>query len=177
MAMTYMTPAHRTLVDQTLVAVHNRTTELINAVNYAIGKNPPERTIEVVRQGQLGRDLELIVLYVEGHQVAATDVDPAIQRGFTLNIKGYHLLTGWQKTALGELIGEAYTRLLAPKDLMGTAEVQRAFGVKRPVSVFLTLSRFLFDRGNKVHEGCFGSLFSSSDNHYLDKHDLVKHVY
>jgi len=137
MAMTYMTPAHRTLVDQTLVAVHNRTTELINAVNYGLGKNPPERTIEAVRQGQLGRDLELIVSYVEGHQVAATDVDPAIQRvlrivyGFTLNIKGYHLLTGWQKTALGELIGEAYTRLIAPKDLMGTAEVQRAFGVKR----------------------------------------------
>lgn len=137
MAMTYMTPAHRTLVDQTLVAVHNRTTELINAVNYGLGKNPPERTIEMVRQGPLGRDLELIVLYVEGHQITATEVDPAIQRvlriiyGYTLNIKGYHLLVGWQKTPLGELIGEAYTRLIAPKDLMGTAEVQRVFGVKR----------------------------------------------
>lgn len=137
MAITYMTPAHRKLVNSTLVAIHNRATELINAVNYQLGKNPPERTIEASRLSHLGHDLELIVAYVEGHQVEVSEVDPAIQRvlriiyGYTLNLKGYHLLTGWQKTPLGELIGKAYTRMIPPKDLMGTAEVQRAFGVKR----------------------------------------------
>src|SRR5579859_965865 len=48
---------------------------------------------------------------------------------------------------------------------------------KGPVSAKRQLSRFPFQRGNKVHEVCFGSLFSSPDNHYLDKHALVKHVY
>jgi hypothetical protein len=137
MAITYMTPAHRTLVDSTLVAVHNRATELINAVGYALGKNPPEPTIESARQSPLGRDLEMIVAYVEGHSIDGKEIDAAIQRvlriiyGYTLNLKGYKLLKDWQKTPLGELIGEAYTRLFPPKDLMGTAEVQRAFGVKR----------------------------------------------
>ena len=51
--------------------------------------------------------------------------------GYTLNLKGYKLLKDWQKTPLGELIGEAYTRMIPAKDLMGTAEVQRVFKVKR----------------------------------------------
>ena len=49
--------------------------------------------------------------------------------------------------------------------------------VSWPVSAILTLSRFLFDRGNKVHEVCFVSLFTLSENLYLDKHHLVQHVY
>ena len=40
MAITYMTPAHRTLVDTTLVAVHNRAVELVNATNYPIRQEP-----------------------------------------------------------------------------------------------------------------------------------------
>ena len=137
MVITYMTPAHRTLVDSTLVAVHNRAVELINATNYPIGKNPAQPTIEVARQSPLGRDLEMIVAYVEGHQIEGTEVDAAIQRvlriiyGYMLNLKGYKLLKDWQKTPLGELIGEAYTRMIPAKDLMGTAEVQRVFKVKR----------------------------------------------
>ncbi len=137
MAITYMTPAHRTLVDTTLVAVHNRAVELINATNYPIGKNPGQPTIEAARQSPLGRDLEMIVAYVEGHQIEGREADAAIQRvlriiyGYTLNQKGYKLLKDWQKSPLGELIGEAHTRMIPAKDLMGTAEVQRVFGVKR----------------------------------------------
>lgn len=135
--ITYMTPGHRQLVDTLLHAVANRTIELITSLNYPLGKNPPQPTIEVARQSQLGRDLEMIVAYVEGHTLDSKEVDTAIQRvlriayGYTLNQKGYKLLKDWQKTPLGELIGEAYTRMIPGKDLMGTAEVQRVFGVKR----------------------------------------------
>ena len=137
MATTYMTPAHRKLVDQTLVAVHNRASELIHAVGYALGKNPPEPSIESVRQSPLGRDLEMVVAYAEGHTRDEKEVDAAIGRilriiyGYTLDLEGYKLLKDWQKTPLGELIGEAHTRMFPAKDLMGTTEVQRAFGVKR----------------------------------------------
>jgi hypothetical protein len=45
--------------------------------------------------------------------------------------KRYKLLKDWQKSKLGELIGAAHTRMIPSQDLMGTAEVQRVFGVKR----------------------------------------------
>jgi hypothetical protein len=79
----------------------------------------------------------MIVAYVEGHQTDEKEVGSAIQRvlriiyGYTLNLKGYKLLKDWQKTPLGELIGEAHTLMIPAKDLMGTAEVQRVFAVKR----------------------------------------------
>ncbi len=135
--ITYMTPGHRQLVDNTLHAVANRTVELINSLNHPLGKNPPQPTIEGERQSQLGRDLEMIVQYVEGHPIDGKEADVAIQRvlrvvyGYTLNPKGYRLLKDWQKTPLGELIGEAHTRMIPAKDLIGTAEVQRIFKVKR----------------------------------------------
>src|SRR2546427_2136854 len=78
MVITYMTPAHRTLVDSTLVAVHNRAVELIKATNYPIGKNPAQPTIEIARQSPLGRDLEMIVAYVEGHQIDGTEVNAVV---------------------------------------------------------------------------------------------------
>lgn len=137
MAITYMTPAHRSLVDTTLVAVHNRAVELVNVTNYPLGKNPAQPTIESARESPLGRDLELIVHYVEGHKIEGNEVNTAIQRvlriiyGYTLHQKGYNLLKDWQKTPVGELIGEAHTRMIPPKDLMGTADVQRVFGIKR----------------------------------------------
>lgn len=134
--ITYMTPGHRQLVDTLLQAVANRTRELVTSLNYPLGKNPPQPTIEGARQSQLGRDLEMIVAYVEGHALDSKEVDIAIQRvlriayGYTLNPKGYKLLKDWQKSPLGELIGEAYTRMIPAKDLIGTAEVQRIFKAK-----------------------------------------------
>jgi hypothetical protein len=76
--ITYMTPGHRQLVDNTLHAVANRTVELINSLNYPLGKNPPQPTIEGARQSQLGRDLEMIVQYVEGHPIDGKEADMAI---------------------------------------------------------------------------------------------------
>jgi hypothetical protein len=93
MAITYMTPEHRTLVDTTLVAVHNRTVELINATNCPIGKKPGQPTIESARQSPLGRDLDDRCLH-RGHQIDRKEVDAAIQRvlciiyGYILNQKG-----------------------------------------------------------------------------------------
>ena len=47
----------------------------------------------------------------------------------------------------------------------------------RPPSAKLTLSLFPFNRGNNVHDICFVILGILSEDRYLDKHDLVKHVY
>lgn len=135
--ITYMTPGHRQLVDAILQVVGNRAVELIACLNYPLGKNPPQATIEGARQSQLGRDLEMIVHYVEGHPIDGKEADAAIQRvlraayGYTLHPKGYRLPKDWQKTDLGILIGEAHTRMIPAKDLIGTAEVQRVFKVKR----------------------------------------------
>ena len=132
-----MTPLHRQLVDTTLVAVHNRAVELVNVTNYPLGKNPPEPTIENSRESPLGRDLEKVVQFVEGYKAETAEIDQAIQRilriiyGYTLERAGFRLIPGWQKTPVGELISEAYTRIIPAKDLMGTAEAQRALGVKR----------------------------------------------
>lgn len=47
----------------------------------------------------------------------------------------------------------------------------------RPFGAIRQLSRFLFDRGNSVHEVCIVSLYGLPENRYLDTYHLVKHVY
>lgn len=137
MAANYMTPEHRQVLDQILTSVTNRAAELLAVVAYPLGKNPPPPTMETVRQSPLGRDLELIVAYIEGHQVERNAADEAIARvyralyGQTMSQKGYKLPKDWQKTPFGELIGAAHAKMIPPKDLMGTAEVMRAFAIKR----------------------------------------------
>jgi len=131
-----MTPDHSQLIQETLQLATNRANEWISRMAIPAGKNPPQYTADMMWNSPLGRDLQLIVNYVEGYQVPE-DVTLALTRscrtlfGHTLAPQGYRLPHKFYKTPLGELMYAAFARYFPPDAWMRTSEVVKLFGIKR----------------------------------------------
>jgi hypothetical protein len=131
-----MTPDHAQLVEATLQSAYARTIEWHNNLAIPLGKNPPQYTHEMLWNCPLARDLSALVNYVEGYEVQK-DITLVLMRlaralfGHTLEKQGYRLPRNFQKTALGELMYEAFARYFPPDAWMKTSEVVKLFGVKR----------------------------------------------
>ena len=130
-----MTPEHERIVDSMLQSFAARATEHMQY----LGRTAPQLTLEQLREGPLGQDLTNMAYLAEGYPTEG-NIDEMIQRvlrhcfapmiQFSTNPM-LRLPKGWQKTAFGLMVGNAYRRLIPTKDRMTTAQAARALGVKR----------------------------------------------
>lgn len=123
-----MTPEHRETIDNTLLAIYDRTLKLAEA----LGINIPQPSLEALQQCSLAQDLEFIANFVEGIG-PGTEVQEVIHRVMRtfLRFSPYHKRSDFHKTSLGGLINTARLKAIWSGDGMTPTQVAQELGITR----------------------------------------------
>ena len=132
-----MTSEHQRIIDLILRIVSTRTTELVMMTKYFPKDCEADTSKENLRQSLLGYHLSRIARYTEDEEdVSAENAQESIS--FVLKLifrnpfqESSQPLAGFHRSELGQLINEAYTRMVSFADLISPTDASRSLHVSR----------------------------------------------
>ncbi len=132
-----MTTEHQRVIDLVLRVVSSRTTELAMMTKYVPKDDKPDTSKENLRESMLGYHLGRIAHYAEyGVNVSAENAQESISAVLKLIFRNpfqdsSQPPAGFHRSELGQLINEAYTRMVSIADLISPTDAYRLLHVSR----------------------------------------------
>lgn len=133
-----MTTEHQRIIDQVLRVVSSRTMELAMLTKYFPKDDTEINTSkENLRQSMLGYHLARIARYAEYEEdVSAENAQESISFVIKIIFRNPFIESsqppaGFHRSELGQLINEAYTRMVSIADLVSPTDAYRTLGVSR----------------------------------------------
>ncbi len=132
-----MTPEHQRIIDLVLRVVSSRAMELAMLTKYVPKDAEIDTSKENLRQSMLGYHLARIARYAEYEEDVSAE---NAQESITFVIKtifrnpfmdSSQPLVGFHRSELGQLINEAYTRMVSIADLISPTDAYRMLKVSR----------------------------------------------
>jgi len=136
-----VTPNHQRIIDSALLALHSQTLELVVMINFQSDthqEQEQERLRDRLRKSMAAYHMTDIAHFAEGEDIAPERAQEAINALYKLFFRGVYrndLIppADFSKTEIGQLINEAYLRMIHGEELLTPTAAYQQLKVTRRV--------------------------------------------